>query len=235
MHRELKILVVDDERPARNRLMRMLEQIPDATAIGEAENGNMALAQIAKLSPDVILLDVDMPGLDGIALAEKGDLPPIIFTTAHVQFAADAFDLEAVDYLIKPVRQDRLERALDRARRRMLEKPRLPSHELAIHAGNAVRFVDARRVTAFRAADKYTAFTLDGEEQLVRESLDTLEAQLVELGFIRVHRAGLIRRDAVVSLESEKGTLMVHLIDGVSVEVSRRNAPALRRLLGLRR
>src|SRR4051812_7943769 len=100
----MKILVVDDEQPARGRLIRMLAQVPGAVVVGEAHNGTVALEKIAALQPDVVLLDVEMPGLDGLALAEKSGLPPIIFTTAHVQFAADAFELEAIDYLIKPVR-----------------------------------------------------------------------------------------------------------------------------------
>ena len=231
----MKILVVDDEQLARARLIRMLANVTDAVVVGEADSGKTALAQIAKLKPDVVLLDVEMPGFDGLALAETPGLPPIIFTTAHVQFAADAFDLDAVDYLVKPVRQDRLERALERVHRRTVKQPPSANHQLAVHGAGEVRFVDARRVSAFRAIDKYTEFTLDGEELLVRESLDTLEERLVELGFFRVHRAGLVRLDAVVGLEHEETTLVVRLTDGAQVEVSRRQAAELRRLLGLRR
>ena len=233
----MKILVVDDEHLARARLIRMLGRVADAVVVGEAQNGSVAVEQIAKLKPDVVLLDVEMPGFDGLALAEKPGMPPIIFTTAHVQFAADAFDLDAVDYLIKPVRQDRLERALERVLRRTATAKTAPeaSYQLIVHESGAARFIDARKVTAFRATDKYTEFTLDGEELLLRESLDALEKRLGELGFVRVHRAGLVRLDAVVAFESKNTTLMVRMSDGVAVEVSRRHAIELRRLLGLRK
>jgi DNA-binding LytR/AlgR family response regulator len=231
----VKILVVDDESLARARLIRMLEKITGAVVVGEADSGATALEQIKRLQPEVVLLDVEMPGFDGLALAETPGLPPIIFTTAHVQFAADAFELDAVDYLIKPVRQERLERALGKVHRRTVPRPPQANHQLAVHGAGEVRFIDARRVCAFRAIDKYTEFTLEGEELLVRESLDALEERLAGLGFVRVHRAGLVRLDAVVALEREASGLVVRLSDGAPVEVSRRHAVELRRLLGLRK
>ena len=214
--------------------------MPDVVVVGEAANGIEARAAIARLTPDVVLLDVEMPGQDGLALAETPGLPPIVFTTAHVQFAADAFDLEAVDYLIKPIRQDRLERALERIRRHVrttapAAATRRPDSQLTLHDAGSVRFVDALEVTWFRALDKYTEFTLRGEQLLLRESLDALEARLGPLGFLRVHRAGLVRLDAVAALESDGGALTARLKDGSHVEVSRRNAAELKRQLGLRR
>lgn len=231
----LKVLVVDDESLARGRLVRMLTRIPGVEVVGEAENGTVALAQIAHTHPDLVLLDIEMPGMDGLSLAEAPGMPPIIFTTAHVNFATDAFDLDAVDYLIKPVRQDRLERALEKVRRRVAPQVMPQSHPIAVHTARGARFVDARKVTVFRALDKYTEFTLDGEQLLIRDSLEALEARLGVLGFIRVHRAAIVRRDAIVKLESARDGLVVRLVDGSSVDVSRRQAAALRRLLGLRR
>lgn len=227
--------VVDDEALARERLVRMLERIAGTEVVGEAENGSDALKQIEALKPDVVMLDVEMPGFDGLALAETPRVPPIIFTTAHVQFAAEAFDLDAVDHLIKPVRQERLERALDRLARRTAaaKKPSTAEHQLTVHSAGAARFIDARRVCAFRAIDKYTEFTLDGEELLVRESLDSLEKRLVDSGFVRVHRSGLVRLDAVTALDGRGEGLVVRLVDGAEVEVSRQQAVELRRLLGL--
>jgi DNA-binding LytR/AlgR family response regulator len=176
-----------------------------------------------------------MPGIDGLALAETPDLPPIIFTTAHVQFAADAFDLDAVDYLVKPVRQDRLVRALDRVRRREgpSEQP-LAAHQLAVHEVGNVRFVDARKVVAFRALDKYTEVAIGEDRLLIRESLDALLERFEGLGFVRIHRSALVRRDAIVQLVSDANGLSVRLTDGSSVEVSQRQAAELRRRLGLR-
>jgi DNA-binding LytR/AlgR family response regulator len=229
----VRVLVVDDEKLARDRLVRMLERVPDVVCVGQAANGAEALERIAALRPDLVLLDVEMPGVDGLEVAEAPGAPPIIFTTAHVRFATDAFDLDAVDYLTKPVRQDRLARAIDRARRRA-GTGSSPVDRLAVHGAGGVRFVDLSRVNAFRALDKYTEFTLDGENLLVRESLDALAARLGDAAFLRVHRAALVRREAIAGLATEGGAVRVHLADGSKVLVSRRQAPSLRRLLGLR-
>jgi two-component system response regulator AlgR len=178
-----------------------------------------------------------MPGMDGLELAATPGIPLIIFTTAHVHFATDAFDLDAVDFLPKPVREDRLAVALERARRRIAATtatpPRPSARQLAVHEAGTIRFVDPRLVVVFRARDKYTEFSLDGRELLVRESLDGLEARLGD-AFVRVHRSALVRCDAVRALAHEKGAIVARLADGTSVEVSRRSAPRLRRALAAR-
>jgi DNA-binding LytR/AlgR family response regulator len=233
--RRLKVLVVDDEPLARTRLARMLEKVDGATCVGEAGSGDEALARIATTLPDVILLDVEMPGLDGLALARTAGIPPVIFTTAHVQFAAEAFEVDAVDFLAKPVRIERLVVALDKARRRQTVASSTPADRLAVHDKNAVRFVDPAVVVAFRARDKYTDFTHEGRELLVRESLDALEARLAHAGFVRVHRNALVRGDAIIVLETEGESAIVRLADGTTAPVSRRAAPELRRRLGVRK
>ncbi len=234
----LRVLVVDDESLARERLARLLERIDGVELVGQAENARLALACIATLSPDVVLLDVDMPGMDGLELAATPGIPPVVFTTAHVQFAADAFDLDAVDFLPKPIRAERLERALERARRRVesgAPAARSPARTLAVHEAGTIRFVDPQRVAVFRARDKYTEFTLDEKELLVRESLDALESRLGD-AFVRAHRSALVRRDAVRELAADgDGGLVIRTTDGSSVEVSRRAAPSVRRALGARK
>ena len=235
----LKVLVVDDEPLARERLARLLERVPNVELAGEAGSAREALEKIATLAPDVLLLDVEMPGMDGLELAATPGIPPVVFTTAHVQFAADAFDLDAIDFLPKPVRVERLERALERARRRIAGGPdarsRVPAKSLAVHEAGTIRFVDAAAVALFRARDKYTEFVLDGKELLVRESLDALEGRLGD-AFVRAHRSALVRRDAVRELtQSKDGTLVARVEGGATVEVSRRAAPNLRRALGVRK
>ncbi len=233
----MKVLVVDDELLARERLARMLERIAGVTMAGEAENARVALARIATLAPDVVLLDVEMPGMNGLELAAMPGMPAIIFTTAHVQFATNAFDLDAVDFLPKPVRAERLERALERARRRIASgttSPRVPARTLAVHEAGTIRFVDTDVVDVFRARDKYTELAVDGKDLLLRESLDALETRLGD-AFVRVHRSALVRRDAIRELVTRGGVLAARLADGSHVEVSRRAAPNLRRALGVRK
>ncbi|AUX22487.1 LytR family transcriptional regulator [Sorangium cellulosum] len=255
----LRALVVDDEALARARLVRMLARVQDTEVVGEAATGADALSLSRALRPDLLLLDVDMPGLDGFGVAEAVDAPLVVFTTAHAQYAALAFEADAVDYLLKPVAQERLERALEKVRQRLLarsitaaatrppEPAAAPSARaseaapagstaalLTVHDGGKVRFFDPLRVTRFRAEDKYTAFSLDGEEHLLRESLSTLEERLAQLGFLRVHRAELVRASAIRALTPEAGGALLHLSDGQTVSVSRRFLPALRQALGMR-
>ncbi|HEU4408462.1 MAG TPA: LytTR family DNA-binding domain-containing protein [Polyangiaceae bacterium] len=276
----LRVLVVDDEPHARARLCRLLAKMPAALVVGEADNGPLALELVGRLGPDVMLLDIEMPGLDGLAVGEAAAevaaaagarAPAIVFTTAHSRFALDAFELDADDYLLKPVVAERLARALAKARRRLglpapapegepaaappppsprgartsdpppepddapqgVETPRDPA-QLVVHDRGVTRFFDARAVTRFRAVDKYTSFVVEGAEYLTRESLSALEARLGPLGFVRVHRADLVRLDAVRALEPEPGGALVHLGDGQAVQVSRRFLPKLRKALGLR-
>ncbi len=234
----LKVLVVDDEPLARERLARVLERVGGVTIAGEASNAREALAQIATLAPDLVLLDVEMPGMNGLELAATPGIPPIVFTTAHVHFAADAFDLEAVDFLTKPVRAERLERALERARKRIASgttsTSKAPARTLAVHEAGTIRFVDPSGVAVFRARDKYTEFVLGGKELLVRESLDALETRLGD-AFVRAHRSALLRLDAIRELVTKDGTLAARLADGSHVEVSRRAAPIVRKALGVRK
>jgi len=227
----VKILIADDERLARERLDRLLRDIPGVEVVAEAGDGAATLLLVQEHRPDMLLLDINMPRIDGLAVAAQVAVPAVVFTTAHVQFAADAFDLDAVDYLMKPVRPEQLERAVERAKRRLRIFEPTAEHRLTVHTSAGTRFVDARRVTAFRALDKYTEFELDGEQLLVRDSLDALERDLEGAGFARAHRNVLVRRDAILGFKSSEGKVTLDLCDGSSVEVSRRRAPALRKIL----
>jgi DNA-binding LytR/AlgR family response regulator len=189
---------------------------------------------VASLEPELLMLDLEMPGLDGLAVAERQGLPPVIFTTAHPGHAAQAFELDAVDYLLKPVRQERLEQALKKAERRLRAPAGAAVPRLVVHDAGETHLVDPLEVELFRSTDKYTELRHGGRELLMRESLDTLEERLKAVGFVRVHRSALVRKDAVVGLERKGDALLVNLKGGASVEVSRRRAAELKRLLGLR-
>ena len=245
----MRLLLVDDEPLARRRLARLLGRIPDAEVVGEAGNGEEALRRVRELRPDAILLDVRMPGLDGLSLARReAGLPPIVFVTAYDSHAVDAFEANAVDYLLKPVQLERLTQALERVRKRQNPEPeklgallheilsrrsQAPEVRVSARLGSTIRIFDAGEVARFRAEDRYTAFLHEGEEYLLDESLNALEERLAAAGFIRVHRSELINLRRVKALHLEDGALEVELTDGQRATVSRRQAGELRRRLGL--
>jgi DNA-binding LytR/AlgR family response regulator len=225
----------------------MLERIPGVEVCGEAVDGVDALARIAELAPDVVLLDVRMPGLDGIEVAARAErLPPIVFTTAYDEYALRAFEVAAVDYLVKPVKAERLRSALERVResagsagdpkvRELLERLVRPPdpRPLTARSGGTLRIVDPREVTRIRAADRYSVIQMRGAELVLDESLATLEERLRELGFVRTHRAELVNLNHVRALRDAADGLVAELSDGQHAQVSRRLAPELRRRLGI--
>jgi DNA-binding LytR/AlgR family response regulator len=243
----VRVLVVDDEPIARRRLCRMLEEIGDVEIVGEASDGLETIARVSELRPDLVLLDIRMPRLDGLTLARThAELPPIIFTTAYDQHAVEAFDACAVDYLLKPIKRERLERALARARLsrgddarvmkllgNLLEKKTAADTRVLTRDGDTVRVFDAGEVVRFYAADKYSAFLSAGREHLLEESLNTLEERLTAHDFIRTHRAELVSLKHITSFHAERNGGWVELSDGQRARVSRRHVPALRRALRL--
>ncbi len=226
----MKILLVDDEAPARARLTRLLGGLGQNDVL-EAESAAAALGQLRAHPIDLVLLDVNMPGMDGLSLAALERLPPVVFVTGDPAHAARAFDVEAVDFLTKPVSAERLARALERAQRTAaVPASSEPPIRLRVIDADKERFVDLRGVELFRAEHKYVAFRLGAEELLVRESLDELEALLAPHGFLRVHRGALVRLDAIAALDGESVTLA----SGAAAPVSRRSLPALRARLRAR-
>ncbi|MDI3291387.1 LytTR family DNA-binding domain-containing protein [Polyangium sp. 15x6] len=243
----MKILVVDDEEPARRRLIRLLRDIPGTEVVGEAGDGEEALRRIEALGPELVLLDIRMPGLDGLSLAQRYvDLPPLVFITAYDEYAVQAFEVNAVDYLLKPVRPERLLSAVERARQRLLATKEAAARALSAVAGRGgptsrivtvtrgvIRLFDARDVTRFWSSDKYTLFRADREEHCTEEPLSTLEERLRAHGFLRVHRGELIHVGSVKALRSGEGIHEIELQDGQIARVSRRSLSALKAALGL--
>jgi len=246
----LRTLIVDDEAPARRRLRRILRRIEGVEVIGEAVDGLDAAAQIKDDPPDLLLLDIDMPERDGLQLAAMAPTIRVIFVTAHSEHAVKAFELAAVDYLLKPITEPRLREAIDRARARAgassteqaqlsallrsILPPEPPVPRLSVTEGDIVHIFDARRIERLSAANRYVSFVLDGREYLLDDSLNTLEERLVAYDFVRVHRAELINLKHVRSLRRLGSTADVELVSGDRVKISRRLLPELERRLGAR-
>lgn len=247
----LRVLVVDDEAPARRRLIRMLERLDAIELVGEAEDGEAALAAIRAHAPTLVFLDIHMPGLDGLALARDADLPPFVFVTAHDQHALAAFEVGAADYLLKPVARERLAEAVERVRARLTapvdagelaelratlarlvdRRPAPGPTRITTRVGGTTRLFDVDEIGRFHASDKYTLFRHDSDEHVLDESLSELELRLGERGFVRVHRSELVNLAWVVAVHVEGGGASVELRDGQRAAVSRRMLAEVKRRL----
>ncbi|MDZ4730189.1 MAG: LytTR family DNA-binding domain-containing protein [Xanthomonadales bacterium] len=233
----LRILIVDDEAPARDRMRRMLSELPDFDVVGEAGSGQQALQSIEELFPDILLLDISMPGMDGMTLArtlQKGGLQPaVIFCTAYQNQALEAFEAEAVDYLIKPVRAERLVQALEKARRFIGDRAdQAPNAYLKSTVGGKVLLTPVHRVICLLAEDRYTTVVHEKGKTVIDDSLTELEARF-DKEFFRIHRNALISTRHLRGLERGDNGSVVAVLSGTGErpEVSRRNVAALRKLL----
>jgi two-component system response regulator AlgR len=217
----LRVFIVDDEPPARNRLRELLSDCNEQLSleiVGEAANGQEALDKLMDVQADVVLLDIRMPQMDGIELAQhlqKLPKPPvIIFTTAYEVYAIKAFELHAIDYLLKPIRLGRLFDALCRARtavpvqlevlRELLPEPR---RNISIHERGKIHLIPVERILFLRAELKYVTVRTSDREYLIEESLTALEKEFSSR-FVRIHRNCLVAKDAIEGFErgaSEEG------------------------------
>lgn len=241
----LKILIADDETPARNRLRELLADIPDVSVIAEARNGKEALELCADQLPDVLLLDIRMPKMDGIEAAghlQKFDpSPAIVFTTAYDSYAMQAFEIHAVDYLLKPIRLERLQTALSKARALLPAqlaalKPMQPqrTHFSVIERGRVI-LVPVSDVIYLKAELKYITVRTREREYLIEDSLVNIEQEFGER-FLRLHRNCLAARDSILGYEKQHETdgesHWVALLKEVpeTIAVSRRQLHVLRGL-----
>lgn len=221
MDAPLKILVVDDELPARNRLKEVLQDISEhlsLSVVAEASDGKKAVALLNEMSVDVVLLDIRMPGMDGIEVARHLQnltvSPAVIFTTAFDAYAVKAFELNAVDYLLKPIRRERLQAALEKAKGHLGAKltgleqlqERARSH-LSVSERGKILLVPVSDIIYLRAELKYVTIKTAQREYLIEESLTNIEEEFGE-HFLRIHRACLVARNAVRGFEriAEEGS-----------------------------
>jgi len=233
----LSILIIDDEQPARDRLRRLVGALPGYEVAGEAANATEALERIRALAPDVLLLDISMPGMDGMALARAlqrgGASPAVVFCTAYQDQALNAFEVEAIDYLVKPVRAERLEVALDKARRYLgPETDSDPEHFLRSTVGGKVVLTPISQVICLLAEDKYTTVIHEDGETVIDDSLTELEQRFPQM-FFRVHRNALVSHRHLRGVERTPQGQTQALLNGTDrkPEVSRRNVSSLRKLL----
>jgi two-component system response regulator AlgR len=238
----LRVLIVDDEPPARERLRSMLAETGEFEVAGEAGHGEQAIDLVDKLTPDIVLLDVRMPGIDGLEVARHlaglPEPPAVIFTTAFDEYALQAFDSEAVAYLLKPIRAEKLRAALAKAAR--LTRPQLqqvaaaarePTHRLhiGVRGRDGLKLIPIEEVFYFHADQKYTTVKHLKGEDLIEDSLKTLEEEF-SASFVRIHRNAVVNTRYLERIARDaSGQHFVHL-RGLpdALEVSRRMAGDLK-------
>lgn len=239
----MNILIVDDEPLARQRLASLLKDIGDNLVCGEAETGEQALHMSQAMKPDIVLLDIRMPGMDGLEAAEHlnqlSKPPAIIFTTAFSDHALQAFEAHAVDYLLKPIKQERLEQALLAARR--LTRPQLQelrrgddssavrSH-ICVKIRGSLELIPVQDIRFFMADHKYVTLRTLDHEHLIEESLKSLEDEFGHL-FTRIHRNALVADEFMLGLEKNTDGHCVVVIRDIDdrLEISRRHLPQVRK------
>jgi two-component system LytT family response regulator len=250
----VRALIADDEPRARQFLERLLKEHEDVEVVGVAAGGAEALAMIGESSPDVAFLDIHMPDLSGLEVARhlKGaGAPLVVFVTAYDRYAIEAFEIAALDYLLKPLRRERLGEAVRRvvaevrsghrvaraqAIRAALESPAVqertpPLRRLPVRHRREVKLLELEQVPIVFSRDRLVLARCGGHEYLVDYTLQELEQRLPQDRFVRVHRAALVNLDAVESYGAEDGVLVLRLKDGTRIEASERRAADVRRRL----
>jgi len=248
---KIRALIVDDEELARQIIREMLKPHPEIEIIGECANGFEAVRTVSELNPDLIFLDIQMPKLDGFEVLELiGTEVCVIFVTAYDEHALRAFEVHAVDYLLKPFRAERFEAALERARQRIGEKsspakslspadlqtatrgPGQYAERIVVKDGTRVQIIPVSKLDYVEAQDDYIAVASQGKKHLKQQTISSIEASLDPKNFIRIHRSYLVNLERVTRLEPYgKDSHLVILNDGTRLPVSRAGHARLKALL----
>ena len=253
-----RVVIADDEPLSRERLSMLLAAHPDWIIVAECENGTQAIEAIGRDAPDLVLLDIRMPELTGIEVAQALEgireaglhVPAIVFVTAHEDHALQAFDVQALDYLLKPVDQARLDRALERVGERLANVPRPPEPRLneflrALSPGpihpprflvrdprGGFYFVRVDEIDWIEASGNYVTLHAGGGTHLVRDTMNEFMEKLDPALFVRVHRSAIVHLDRIVRIEpAERGEYRIKLRDGTELNTSRAHSERLRALL----
>jgi len=240
---KIRTLIVDDEPLAREGIRLHLEEHPDIEIIGECGSGEAAVQQIEARDPDLVFLDIQMPGLDGFAVLEEisnGDLPAVVFVTAYDQFALRAFEAHALDYLLKPFERERFNKALERVRNQLRGQSNGAVDErlrnlvaslsgkerflerLVARTGGKILILRVDDVDWVEAAANYVRVHIGARQYLVRETMTNLELRLDPERFLRIHRSIIVRKDRIKELEPLfQGDYSIVLVDGTRLTSSR--------------
>ncbi|MBI4905868.1 MAG: response regulator transcription factor [Acidobacteria bacterium] len=247
---QLNVLIVDDERLARKRLRNLLKLCPGVNVSAECANGREALDALAASKPDVMFLDIQMPELDGFAMLGQLNghkLPLIVFVTAYDQYAVRAFEVNAVDYLLKPFDRERFDKTMERVRERLqagavqppdrleslLEslRPRKEAR-IAVRSGGSVLMVKTTEIDWVEAADNYICLHCGGTTHILRETMSSFGSLLDPATFVRIHRSAIVNLDRIQQLQPMfRGDYRVVLRDGTQLTLSRNYRERLQELL----
>ena len=234
----LRAMIVDDEAPARSELAFLLEEIGDVEIAVEADNVRKAIESLKEHRCDVVFLDINMPGVNGMqfagALSKLKNPPAVVFVTAYSEYGADAFGVNAIDYLVKPVETDRLRQAVDKVRVQCGQATKKPTVErIPVEKGGKKVLVPIDKIRYVMAKDDYSCLYTDDDHYLSTISLAQLESRLSSANFFRVHRRYIVNLSHVSEVESVSGgTLLLTMRDdGEKIPVSRRRVAALKKVL----
>ncbi len=245
----MRAIIIDDERLARRELNSLLSDYPEIEIVGESHNADNAISKIDGLKPDLIFLDIQMPAKNGFEMLEElSFIPHVIFTTAYDEYALKAFEVNAFDYLLKPIQKERLRESLDKLIERVksdqeeeeFQEDRSNPNGLGLEDqvfvkdGDKCWFVRLNKISAFESEGNYVRIYFDGVKPLILKSLNNLEERLNDKVFFRANRKFIINLSWIESMESWfNGGLRVTLKDGKQVEISRRQAAKLRDKMSL--